>query len=418
MTTVGSYSSVQNSTATDRLQRSLSRLADSTPTTDPATTDTTSDESNFSAAAQRLADGFDTQSEATRLQQQDQALQQAAALLSRIDELKSLHDDPTASDEARAAYEEEFNQLQSDLSSLSGTTIDGQPLFSTDEENPATDAPAGTDEAEGTSDATTVADAGTASEFATSFSDDFSNTDKWVSTYSEMSVSNHTFYPTSGSFGAVQTKQSFRGAMEIKFDLFLPGASDSLDVSVGETHLSNLTDTVNTNKWQWHSVRIAYDGAGNSATYVDGSDTAADTQSGLDPASGQLSLTNFGLGSAWIRNFSVSASGEPAAAPAPSAADVASVAQADELATLDSQTIDDATQHIADLQDANDAALAELSDTTSAVNPTDENDPALTSLSEAEDLTQQTTQEILQNSTAAFLAQANLDEESVLTLLG
>lgn len=385
------------------------------------TIETSSDAYRISATTQRLAGSLDPQNAATRLHQQDGVLQHAAALLSRIDELKSLHHAPESTEETRAAYEDEFSQLRADLRSLGSTHISGAPLISPDPANTAlaseeTDAPA----TDTTNEATEAAanDSVPADDFVTSFQDDFSTAENWTSLYSTLSVSDHTFYPTAGSFGAVQTKQSFRGAMEIKFDLFLPGAVDSLDVSVGDTHLSNLTDSTNISKWQWHSVRIAYDGAGNAATYLDGADEAADTQTGLAPAAGRLSLTNLGLGSAWLRNFSVSATGEDMAASIASAADLAAVAHADDLANLDAENIAAATQHIATLQDANDAALAQLSLATETVNATDENDPPIDSGHDADELTALTTQEILQNSGLAFLAQANLDEENVLTLLG
>jgi len=405
-----SYSRPGAAQEIERVPPRLNRSA--TPNSTPAINSTT-DEYRVSVTTRRLANSLDTQNAATRLHQQDSVLQHAAALLSRIDELKSLASAPESAEAERAAYEDEFTQLRTDLRSLGGSDISGAPLIETDASQ-ADDTP-GTAEATGSTAAAGSSDSAS-SDFVTEFSDDFSTTDNWTSLYGELSVSDHTFFPTAGSYGAAQTKQSFRGAMEIKFDLFLPGAVDSLDVSVGDTHLSNLTDSTNINKWQWHSVRIAYDGAGNAATYLDGSAEAADTQSGLAPASGQLSLTNLGLGSAWIRNFSVSATGEEIATA--TAADLAAVAQADDLSSLDADNITAATQHIATLQAANDQTLAALSNSTTSVNTPDENDPPLEFGHDAEELTELTTHEILLNSGIAFLAQANLDEENVLTLLG
>lgn len=382
-----------------RLQHSLSRLS-----TAPADTGTAS---QLSASAQRLVSDFAAQDDLSRLQHQDATLHQVSTLLSRLSELKSLDTDPAASDTDRAGYQTEFASLQEQLSTLAEEPFNGNPLI----HSPL--ARTTTPHLDATAENSSL-------EYATTFADDFSNADHWESTASELSVSDHTFYPTSGSYGAVQTKQAFSGAMEIQFDLFLPGTVDSLDVSVGDTHLSNLTDALNINKWEWHRVRIAYDGAGTAATYLDGSDTAADTQTGLTPASGRLSLANLGLGSAWIKNFSVTATGTGPAAPATTspASPLSDVIDASDLHRLDAQSLDDAAEEIARLQADNDEEMNPLTSASGQTADTAETEDSLTDGDQAVALTEFTRQQILQDSMSVLLAQANVDGGSALLLLG
>ncbi|WP_415910085.1 hypothetical protein [Oleiharenicola sp. Vm1] len=385
------------------LQRSFGRLSGTADTE----ADTPAWAARFSAASQRLADHH-------AAAQQEAAWQQATDLLTRIGELRDLAADPAASADQQAGYGEEFAQLQQSLVALN-EPFNGSPLLFD------TDAAATVSENSGAA-SKDGATSGPVSAASVSFADDFSTADNWVSTDGALAVSDGTFYPNaSGGFGAVQAKQAFRGPMEITFDLFLPGAFDSLDLTIGGTSISNLTDTVNTNKWQQHSVRIVYDGVDTASTYVDGADTPADQRSGLGALSGVLGLTNYGEGSARLRNFSLTAREGTAAAPAaaadaaaqPDASKLAEVARADELRALDAQTIQDALNEISE-QQADSAGESNAFDASSESGETD----VLASSAAAEASAAEARQQLLLDSAAAFAAQANVDGYNALALLG
>jgi len=63
------------------------------------------------------------------LQTQDGVLQVAGSVLDRISELYTLYQDPTKNASDKANYDSEFNQLQSELTSLSTESFNGVDLF-------------------------------------------------------------------------------------------------------------------------------------------------------------------------------------------------------------------------------------------------------------------------------------------------
>ena len=234
------------------------------------------------------------------------------------------------------------------------------------------------------------------------FADNFGSTDNWVSTSGgAVTVGDGTFYPNaSGGYGSVETKQSFAGAFELKFDLYLPGANDSLDVTLGGATLSRLADSFNTTKWGWHSVRIAYDGAGTAETYLDGADAAADVQFGIDPqAAGALGLANYGEGSARLRNFFLT----PVAGAAVSGTehDIAASAE-DDTANLDGESV------VAE-------ASAQADEAGGIV--TDEGSDQIADGVTAEAATDEAREQILLASGNVIVTQANVDELTTLSLL-
>ncbi len=263
------------------------------------------------------------------------------------------------------------------------------------------DATETTDEAEPSTGALKFADTAAAAP-STPFTDNFATTENWVSTSGgALSSGDGTFYPNpSGGYGSVETKQTFAGAFELKFDLYLPGAYDSLDVTLGGATLSRLADSSNTTKWGWHSVRIAYDGAGNAATYLDGADTAADTQSGIDPqAAGHLGLANYGEGSARLQNFSLT----PVAGGAVPATEQDAAGSGDEITATTSD-------------EAESAGAAELADQAGGIVADTETEP-LADGAAAEEATDVAREQILQESGNAIVTQANVDEWTAFALL-
>lgn len=378
---------------------------------------------NFSAASRRLARELHASRDAAA-EQRNAVFAQARQILTRMAELKEVSID--TDETSRSAYDDEFTQLQSDLLSLGEQLGEGNPLLHGAE---------GAPEAGETAAADTDAQGGPVAQHA--FTDDFSTADNWESSDGELSVSDGTFYPNAaGGFGAVQGKQSFSGAMEVKFDLFLPGANDSLDLTIGGTTISNLTDSLNTNKWQQHSVRIVYDGVDSAATYVDGADTPADVRSGLGSLSGVLGFANFGEGSARLRDFSLrtidseEAAAATAAAAATNAAAIAIDEQQDEFeqsgaglvveaGSLDEVQVEDFTAAMEEL----DAYREDNSSTPVEADPEateqiDDPDAHLAELAQVEEANELLRQEILIDSASAFLAQANVDGETAFRLLG
>jgi flagellin len=63
------------------------------------------------------------------LQTQDGALQVAGSILNRVSELETLYQDPTKNSSDLANYDDEFQQLQSELTSLTSQTFNGVNLF-------------------------------------------------------------------------------------------------------------------------------------------------------------------------------------------------------------------------------------------------------------------------------------------------
>lgn len=386
---------------------------------------------NFSAASRHLA--------ATSLQHSvpDETLDQTAQILQRMGELKDFAADPAATEDALAAYREEFGQLQSTLAGLTDET--GALLYAD-----AEPVPTGSESVSAESE---PAAAVALPAWSGQFSDDFSNGDNWESAYGALSAQGGVLNPNSaGGYGFAQTKAAFSGPMEIKFDLFLPGAGDSLDLSIGGTTLSRLADMENTAKWQQHSVRIVYDGQGAAATFLDGADEAADVRTGLGALGGVLGLENYGLGSARLSGFSVvsldadaaqaalqgsmataaavdagegdgteyvdesggiSAADESADAEVGSGA-VSEVAHAPDLDSLDEATLAQAIEEISAQQaeSAGESGIGLVSE-----------ESQVASSDEAGQLTETVRQEILAGSADDFLAQAGLDARHTLMLL-
>jgi flagellin len=65
------------------------------------------------------------------LQTQDGALQVTGSVLDRISQLETLFQDPTKNSSDQANYDDEFNQLQSELSNLTTESFNGVSMFGT-----------------------------------------------------------------------------------------------------------------------------------------------------------------------------------------------------------------------------------------------------------------------------------------------
>ncbi len=387
------------------LQRSLNRLSSGSKIVNPA------DDAGGLAVSMKLSAAARRQGAASSniangisyLQTQDGALQVAGKLLSRIGELKTLHTDPTKNADDRANYQAEFAQLQSQLLSLGDEKFNGQALFGPDALSIPTTADGGGAVSIGAID---LLDAPAFSPFTDNFAD-FSN---WTALSGTPGVSGGTLYPQS----AVRTNATFSGPMEIEFDLYVAGSGDSVTFSLGGETIADFSEGSNINRWAWHSVRISFDGAGNATTYLNGSNTPADTQSGISATSGQLRIDNFGLGSSQIRNFSVT-SGE-------SSGGTHSVATATSLDDLALSTVTGALQDVATFRATNGAQQSRLQFASEVLAVNKANLEAANSRITDVDVAQESTQlaryNILVQASTAMLSQANQSAQAALRLIG
>jgi len=84
----------------------------------------------LTATVNREADLQNNLSNATSFTQtQDGALQVAGSILDRVSQLETLYQDPTKNSSDLANYDDEFKQLQSELTSLSSQTFNSVSLF-------------------------------------------------------------------------------------------------------------------------------------------------------------------------------------------------------------------------------------------------------------------------------------------------
>jgi len=113
------------------LQNSLNRLSSGSKIVNP------SDDAGGLAVSMKLTATENRQTALTNnigdatslLQTQDGALQVAGSILDRVSELETLYQDPTKNSSDLANYDDEFTQLQSQLTALSSQSFNGVSLF-------------------------------------------------------------------------------------------------------------------------------------------------------------------------------------------------------------------------------------------------------------------------------------------------
>ena len=116
-----------------QLQKSLNKLSSGSRIVSP------SDDAGGLAVAMKLTATSDRESALQEnisdansyLQTQDGALQVGGTILDRISQLKTLYADPTKNTSDQANYDDEFAQLQSELTSLTNENFNGVNLFGT-----------------------------------------------------------------------------------------------------------------------------------------------------------------------------------------------------------------------------------------------------------------------------------------------
>lgn len=119
--------------STQMLQGSLNKLSSGSKIVNP------SDDAGGLAVSMKLSATVNRESnlqnnisDATSfLQTQDGALSVAGSVLDRMSQLETLYQDPTKNTSDKANYDDEFSQLQSELTNLTSATFNSVSLFST-----------------------------------------------------------------------------------------------------------------------------------------------------------------------------------------------------------------------------------------------------------------------------------------------
>jgi flagellin len=115
-----------------QLQESMNKLSSGSKIVNP------SDDAGGLAVSMKLTATVDRETalqnnigDATSyLQTQDGALQVAGSILDRISQLETMYQDPTKNSSDLSNYDDEFTQLQSELTALEGGSFNGVSLFS------------------------------------------------------------------------------------------------------------------------------------------------------------------------------------------------------------------------------------------------------------------------------------------------
>jgi flagellin len=398
------------------LQRSLNRLSSGSKIVNPA------DDAGGLAVSMKLSATARRQgatlanlgNSVSYLQSQDGVLKTAGKVLERIGELKTLYLDPTKNADDKANYNAEFTALQSELSSLAAEKFNGIALFgSTALSVNATGESGGSTIAVGGADLLGSA----AAPFA-AFSDSFADLTNWTDSSSagaSTSVSGNVLdlFGSSGFSVLTTNDASFSGAFSITLDVRFSGATDNLQVSLGGDSLVNISQfDVGDNNW--HSVRIDFDGSGGASSYLDGSGTAFDTQTGIGATSGAIELFEMGFDHTYVRDFAISST----AASGASTNDVATAASLD---ALDLASITSSLQEIATFRAENGAQQSRLGYASEVLATNKANLEAANSRIVDVDVASESTQlaryNILVQAGTSMLAQANQSAQSALRLL-
>ncbi len=397
--------------SSERLQRSLNRLSSGSKIVNP------SDDAGGLAVSMKLSAASHRQGAAmsnignnlSYLQTQDGALKVAGKVLDRISELKTLAQDPTKNASDLANYNDEFQALQDQLTSIGGETFNGIALFGSATLEVATTESGGGVIAVGGADL--MGGNGTAL-----FEDDFSDLSNWSSQNSSVASNELIMDDVSN----ISRSMALSGAFEVTFDFRFSSATD---VEVGFilhpsgsfdfVGLINATDVGDT---ATHSARLVFDGAGTVSTYLDGSSTALDVETGAATTITEIMLQNTYSGghTATISNFSISTGGG-------TPTDVSSVASASSLTGVSIGTINSAIQQLATHRAANGAQQSRLGFASELLTVNKANLEAASSRIVDVDVAVESTQlarfNVLVQAGTSMLAQANQSPQSVLKLL-
>ncbi len=389
------------------LQRSLSRLSSGSKIVNP------SDDAGGLGVAMKLSATARRQGAAVSnlgnavsyLQSQDGVLKTAAKVLERIGELKTLAADPTKNASDIANYNAEFSTLQDQLVSLAAEKFNGKALFGPDALSVATTADGG-----GAITLPGVELLGSPA-FPT-LTDSFANLSQW----SDDSFGGSAYVAggalnLDGAFGIVTSNQTFSEPFELNLEYQSKSPGDIFSVWLDDA--GTIIGSANPGDTNWHSMRIVFDGTTASA-YLNGSSTPSMTST-PSPASGPIQLSSNAANGVRVRNLSI-------ASTEGSGSEVSTVTSAADLQSLSLSSITDALSDVASFRANNGAQQSRLGFAAEVLTVNKANIEAANSRITDVDVAQESTQlaryNILVQSGAAMLTQANQSAQMALRLLG
>jgi flagellin len=397
-----------------RLQNSLNRLSSGSKIVNP------SDDAGGLAVSMKLTASSNREGElqnnlgdaTSYAQTQDGALAVAGSILDRISELATLYQDPTKNTSDLANYNDEFTQLQSELTAIGGETFNGISLFGSGNLTVAT-----TDDL-GAAGAVTVAQQNLMATggFAT-FSDNWANLNNWtpdISGGGTASVSgNQLHLATNTADVNITSNAAYSGPFQVAANFNVSGGNAGMTVSYGGTQLADLESLTYSGT---HSLRIDVDASGNSSVYVDGTLVPSQGQTGVDTSSPNhlvLDFNSAGSGSAQVGAISVSSLA--------TGGNTDQVATATSLGSLSLSTITDALQDVAAMRAKNGAEQSRLNFASTLLTTNQTNlQSAISNISDV-DVAAETTNlakwNVLIQAGTSMLTQANQSAQMALKLI-
>ena len=397
-----------------QLQASLNRLSSGSKIVNP------SDDagglavaSKLSATSHREEQLQSTIGDATSYAQtQDGGLQVAGSILDRISELKTLYQDPTKNTSDLANYDDEFTQLQNELTAVGSQTFNGVSLFGSGSLTVDTTDDLGSAGAVTVSQQNLLATGG----FAT-FSENWANLSNWTINNSgggSAGVSgNNLNFNTSTDDVNITTNASYSGAFQLTANFNVSGVNAGLTVSYGGTQLADLeAGTYSGN----HGLRVDVDASGNSTMYVDGTLVPSQGQTGINTSSPQtieLDYNSAGSASAVVGALTVSSLA--------AGGNTHQVATASSLANLSLSTITGAIQDVATMRAQNGAEQSRLNFASTLLTTNQTNlQSAISTISDV-DVASETTRlakwNVLVQAGTSMLTQANQSAQIALKLI-
>lgn len=336
------------------------------------------------------------------LQTQDGVLATVGKVLDRMSELKTLYQDPTKNSSDLANYNQEFVQLQAEITSLGNEKFNGISLFGSSGLNVSVTADT----------ATPAINVGAAALTgpSLSFTDNFADLSHWnVATSgggtAVVGSNSLTMTASGGQTASITTLNTYSGPTTLQFTL-TGDATFSFGGHAVDTFIGGGPTT-------W---KMVMDGAGNSDLYMNGLFQATDT--GL-PTSGAISLrVEPGGNPAVISSLSVTNSGVAAGG----SANVSAVTTASDLGALNLSTLTGAIQDVATFRANNGASQSRLGFASDVLTTNKANLEAANSRITDVDVAQESTQlaryNVLVQAGTAMLSQANQSGQIALKLLG
>jgi flagellin len=398
-----------------KLQDSLNKLSSGSKIVNP------SDDAGGLAVSMKLSAAADRQGElqgnigdaVSYAQTQDGALQVAGSILDRISELTTLYNDPTKNSSDLANYNDEFTQLQSELTAIGGETFNGISLFGSG--SLTVDA---TDDLS-SAGAVTVTQQNLLNPGAgfSTFSDNWANLNNWTADTSGGGTAgvsgNQLDLSASTQDVNLTSKASYSGPFQITSNFNLTGSNAGLTVTYGGRQLADLEAGTYTGS---HSLQVEVDASGTSSVYVDGTLDPSQSLSGVDTSSPNPIVLDFdsaGPATATVGPITVSSLA--------TGGNTEQVATATALGSLSLSTITGAIQDVATMRAENGAEQSRLNFASTLLTTNQTNlQSAISNISDV-DVAAETTNlakwNVLVQAGTSMLTQANQSAQIALKLI-